>query len=157
MRILCSAPAIRTTRAAGVLTEPLSWPLIEPAGRWRESDVAAFKDFSGVAWFRNTVELSAAQARAATTLALGQVADADTTWVNGVRVGAGVEFGEDLEVAAAPIPGRVNERRLRHQHFFHFVELAVAGDDELLHQRALDRRAAVRSHWRCPGRIRGRR
>lgn len=69
-----------------------AWPVVTPSGRWRESGVAAFKDFSGVAWFRTSVELSAAQARAGTTLSLGQVADSDTTWVNGVRVGSGATW-----------------------------------------------------------------
>ena len=43
--------------------------------------------FDGVAWFRRTIELTAAQATGAARLALGSIDDADTTWINGQRVG----------------------------------------------------------------------
>jgi sialate O-acetylesterase len=78
------------------------WPTIAAGGRWRDAGVADFKDFSGVAWFRTTVELSAAQAKQASHLLLGQVADSDTAWVNGVRVGGGATWwmGREYEVPA---------------------------------------------------------
>lgn len=65
------------------------WPAMEPGGRWNDSGIAALKDHRGVVWFRNTVELSAQQAQAASHLLLGQIAMSDTAWVNGVRVGSG--------------------------------------------------------------------
>lgn len=64
------------------------WPAMEPGKRWSESGIEAMASHRGFAWFRTTVELSAQQAAAATHLALGQIASADTTWVNGVWVGA---------------------------------------------------------------------
>ena len=64
------------------------WPSMEVGARWSESSIESVKKHRGVAWFRTTVELDAQQAGAVTQLLLGQIATADTTWVNGVRVGA---------------------------------------------------------------------
>ena len=63
------------------------WPVMEVGRRWNESGIDAISKHRGVAWFRTTVELDARQAGAVTQLLLGQIATADTTWVNGVRVG----------------------------------------------------------------------
>jgi sialate O-acetylesterase len=64
-----------------------AWPTVTPAGSWKDSGLAGFKDFDGVAWYRTTVTLTQAQAQAANMLHLGPVDTYDTTWVNGVRVG----------------------------------------------------------------------
>jgi hypothetical protein len=64
------------------------WPGMEPGLRWSESGIDTISKHRGVAWFRTSVELDAQQAGAVTHLLLGQIATADTTWVNGVRVGA---------------------------------------------------------------------
>jgi sialate O-acetylesterase len=64
-----------------------AWPAVTPSGSWKDSAVDGFKDFDGVAWYRTTVTLTAAQARKANQLHLGPVDTYDTTWVNGVRVG----------------------------------------------------------------------
>ena len=45
-------------------------------------------DLNGVVWFRKTFELSPSAAAAVAELQLGMVDDIDTTWVNGVKVGA---------------------------------------------------------------------
>jgi sialate O-acetylesterase len=63
------------------------WSTVTPSGSWKDSGVAGFKDFDGVAWYRTTVTLTDAQAKAANMLHLGPVDTWDTTWVNGVRVG----------------------------------------------------------------------
>jgi len=65
-----------------------AWPVVTPAGSWKDSGVAGFKDFDGVAWYRTTVTLTEEQAKAAKALQLGPVDTYDTTWVNGVRVGS---------------------------------------------------------------------
>ncbi|CAN5379956.1 sialate O-acetylesterase [soil metagenome] len=65
------------------------WSSMTPAGSWKEAGIPALADFDGVAWFRATVTLSAAQAGAANRLQLGPIDTLDTTWVNGVRVGGG--------------------------------------------------------------------
>jgi len=66
-----------------------AWPQFTPSGSWKESGIAALRDFDGVAWFRTTVDLTEAQAAGANALQLGPVETYDTAWVNGVRVGGG--------------------------------------------------------------------
>lgn len=65
-----------------------SWtpvPVMEPWERWGVPGLAAY---NGMVWFRLDIELTAAQARGARTLSLGNVDEADQTWINGVAVGA---------------------------------------------------------------------
>ena len=82
-------PAARAQRAwARPGFDDSRWPDMEPRGRWSESGDQAISRHRGVAWFRTALELDARQAGAVTHLLLGQIATADTTWVNGVRVGA---------------------------------------------------------------------
>jgi sialate O-acetylesterase len=64
-----------------------AWQSVTPAGSWKDSGVAGFKDFDGVAWYRTAVTLTEAQAKAANALQLGPVDTYDSTWVNGVHVG----------------------------------------------------------------------
>ncbi|GJI97578.1 9-O-acetylesterase [Duganella caerulea] len=64
-----------------------AWPTVTPTGSWKDSGLAGFKDFDGVAWYRTAVTLTEAQAKAANMLRLGPVDTYDSTWVNGVRVG----------------------------------------------------------------------
>jgi hypothetical protein len=82
-----AAGAQRAWKAPGF--DDGAWPQLTPTGSWKDSGIAAFKDFNGVAWFRTTVELTEAQAAAADALQLGPVETYDTAWVNGVRVGGG--------------------------------------------------------------------
>lgn len=64
-----------------------AWPGLAPKGSWKNAGIPALADFDGSAWFRTTVTLDEAQARAANTLQLGPIDTYDSTWVNGVRVG----------------------------------------------------------------------
>jgi len=82
-----AAKAQRAWKAPGF--DDGAWPQFTPTGSWKDSGIAAFKDFDGVAWFRTTVDLTEAQARSANALQLGPVETYDTAWVNGVRVGGG--------------------------------------------------------------------
>ncbi|MFS2017948.1 sialate O-acetylesterase [Massilia sp. CT11-108] len=86
-----------------------AWPTVTPTGSWKDSGVAGFKDFDGVAWYRTTITLTEAQAKAANAVHLGPVDTYDTTWVNGVRVG-GISTGwmwRDYDVPAGVFkPGR---------------------------------------------------
>ncbi|WP_338763208.1 sialate O-acetylesterase [Massilia sp. METH4] len=75
------------------------WADIELGKRWNESDAGPLREHRGVAWFRTTVDLTARQAAAGSHLLLGQVAAADTAWVNGVRVGAGDTWWMSREYA----------------------------------------------------------
>ncbi|WP_371764912.1 sialate O-acetylesterase [Massilia sp.] len=76
-----------------------AWESVTPAG----------SGVDGVTWYRTTVTLTDAQARAANALHLGPVDTYDTTWVNGQRVGgAGLAWlGRDYAVPAGVFqPGR---------------------------------------------------
>ncbi|HLP77954.1 MAG TPA: sialate O-acetylesterase [Candidatus Paceibacterota bacterium] len=57
---------------------------------WTQADVPGAIDpnFDGLVWFRKEIELPAGWATADATLRLGNIDDADTTWVNGIQVGA---------------------------------------------------------------------
>jgi sialate O-acetylesterase len=81
-------PAAKTQRAwISPSFDDSAWPHMTPSGSWKTSGMNDFKNFTGVAWFRTTVDLTAEQAEKANAIALGPVDTADTTWVNGVRVG----------------------------------------------------------------------
>jgi len=51
-------------------------------------EAAGLPDFDGIVWFRDEITLPDAAAGKPALLSLGPVDDNDTTWVNGVRVGA---------------------------------------------------------------------
>ncbi len=61
------------------------WREIQLPGAWES---AGLPDFDGVVWFRNEIELPADWAGEPAMLHLGEVDDDDTTWINGVEVGA---------------------------------------------------------------------
>ncbi|MEY4488314.1 MAG: hypothetical protein RIQ79_822 [Verrucomicrobiota bacterium] len=73
--------------------EQVDLPVSENDG-WTVANLPATLDqlgktgYSGVIWYRRVIDLSADQARKSGTLHLGRIDDSDTTWVNGVRVGA---------------------------------------------------------------------
>jgi len=60
----------------------------EGLGVWERWGVPALADFNGVVWFKTEVTLTAAQAKQAATLGVGQVDEMDTTYVNGAGIGA---------------------------------------------------------------------
>jgi len=60
----------------------------EGLGVWERWGVPALTDFNGVVWFKAEVQLTAVQARQAASLNLGQIDDMDTTYLNGIGVGA---------------------------------------------------------------------
>ena len=60
-------------------------PAMEPWERWGVPELAAY---NGMVWYRLEIDLTARQARDARVLSLGNVDEADQTWVNGVAVGA---------------------------------------------------------------------
>jgi sialate O-acetylesterase len=62
-----------------------AWRTMKVPGLWED---AGEPDLNGVVWFRKTFDLPASAAIAEAELQLGMVDDVDTTWVNGVKVGA---------------------------------------------------------------------
>ena len=61
-----------------------TWASIKVPGIWESQ---GWVIIDGIAWYRTEFNLSAAEAKAGVTLAVGRIDDSDTTWVNGVQVG----------------------------------------------------------------------
>jgi hypothetical protein len=74
-----------------------------PAGDWSRIDGLA--SYSGSAWYRKTVTLTAAQARAAVLLNLGQVAASAEVHVNGHTAGVKVAPPWKLDISRSVHPG----------------------------------------------------
>jgi sialate O-acetylesterase len=78
-----------------------SWKTMTLPALWED---AGEPDLNGVVWFRKTFDVPAAAAGAAAELQLGMVDDVDTTWVNGVKVGATIGYNQPRKY---PIPAGV--------------------------------------------------
>lgn len=65
--------------------ETASWKTMTLPTYWEK---AGYPDFDGVFWFRRTIDLPEIGTNSNFELHLGAVDDIDTTWVNGVQVGA---------------------------------------------------------------------
>ena len=61
------------------------WPQMQLPSLWEQKQLG---DLDGVAWFRKTIDVSAADAGKEATLELAMIDDNDVTYVNGVKVGA---------------------------------------------------------------------
>jgi sialate O-acetylesterase len=92
-----------------------AWPSLVPTGSWKDTGIADFKNFDGVAWFRTTVTLTDAQAKTANGMTLGPIDTYDTAWINGVRVGGGAIpwMWRDYHVPAGTFKPGVNVVVLR--------------------------------------------
>jgi sialate O-acetylesterase len=66
-----------------------AWKTMRVPGLWEDAGEA---DLNGVVWFRKTFDVPAAVANSAAELDLAMIDDIDTTWVNGVKVGATVGY-----------------------------------------------------------------
>ena len=64
-----------------------SWKAMVPDRPWEESNDPDLQDFDGIVWFRQSLDLTRAQATSAVRLNLGPIDDADVTWINGVNIG----------------------------------------------------------------------
>ena len=84
-----------------------AWPTMPVPGLWESQPGLA--SYDGVVWLRKEIDLPASLAGQPLTLALGKIDDADSTWVNGVRVGAtnGYDRPRTYQVPAGLLrPGR---------------------------------------------------
>jgi len=61
------------------------WPLMNVPGNWADTNLGPVH---GAVWFRQTINLPASVEDQPALLNLGRIVDADTTWINGVKVGA---------------------------------------------------------------------
>jgi sialate O-acetylesterase len=83
-----------------------NWEQQSLPGLW---ETAGLPGFDGVVWFRRTIDLPQSWTGADAELHLGMIDDADTTWVNGVEVGAtsGYQIPRIYRVPALVLkPGR---------------------------------------------------
>jgi len=84
-----------------------AWPTLPVPGAWEGQPALATYD--GVIWLRKEIDLPASLAGQPLTLALGKIDDADSTYVNSVRVGAtnGYNLPRSYPVPAGLLrPGR---------------------------------------------------
>ncbi len=68
-----------------------SWQEMELPVLWEQ---AGLTNFDGLVWFRKTIDVPDSWAGKEAMLELGPIDDMDTTWVNGVKVGAHMEAGQ---------------------------------------------------------------
>jgi sialate O-acetylesterase len=64
---------------------PADWPVMTLPGLWEDT---ALPDYDGIVWYRKEVMLPAAEAGKELTLYLAAIDDADSTWFNGICIGA---------------------------------------------------------------------
>ena len=69
---------------------PADWDTMQIPQALEEGGLA---DFDGIVWFRRSIEVPAAWAGQPARLEFGLVDDADSTWVNGVLLGAAADTG----------------------------------------------------------------
>ena len=87
-RVAAWAPVDPASDAfAGGDVDTSGWATIQVPAPW---EAQGYAGMDGVAWYRTTFELSAAEAAAGIAIGVGQIDDTDTTWVNGRRVGSTV-------------------------------------------------------------------
>jgi sialate O-acetylesterase len=143
-------PNARAQRAwAGPGFDDSGWPSMELGGRWSESEIDTVRKHRGVAWFRTAVELTAQQAEAATHLQLGQIATADSTWVNGVWVGANSNWwmGRDYAVPKGVLKPGKNVIAVRVLDDDNGGGLVSPADQRVL-RTADGARIALPTHWK---------
>jgi sialate O-acetylesterase len=71
-----------------------AWVTVAAPGAWEKSGIAELEAIDGGVWFRKTFIVSEADVGKSARLSLGAVDDFDTTFVNGVKVGA---IGKETE------------------------------------------------------------
>ncbi|AMK16604.1 MULTISPECIES: sialate O-acetylesterase [Sphingobium] len=79
----------------------IEWKPVPRMTYWEDWGVPALADYNGMIWFSKDVSLTAEQARMGATLELGQLDDADQSWVNGKAVGSD---GDPESLRRYPVP-----------------------------------------------------
>jgi sialate O-acetylesterase len=70
------------------------WKTVSLPGRWGGLSVDELKGFSGIVWFRRTVDIPASFAGKDIVVSLGRIDDRDTSFFNGVKIGTSVNFDD---------------------------------------------------------------
>jgi len=82
------------SQGAGYTTSDLddsAWQEMELPVLWEQ---AALGNFDGLVWFRKTIDVPDSWVGKELTLELGPIDDMDTTWVNGIKVGAHMQSNQ---------------------------------------------------------------
>jgi sialate O-acetylesterase len=88
------------------LTDVSDWKTMKLPNYWQH---AGLTNFNGIVWFRKEIDLPNTWAGKTASLHLDTIDDQDTTWVNGIQVGAMFNFADRrnyLVPAAVLKPGR---------------------------------------------------
>lgn len=89
------------------------WVAIAVPGLWESH---GWVGLDGVAWYRTTFTLDAAEAQAGVRLGVGRIDDSDVTWVNGQRVGATTQqynLAREYAVPASALRAGTNQVAIR--------------------------------------------
>ncbi len=78
----------------GPAYDDADWKTVSLPGRWGGLSVDELKGFSGIVWFRRTVDIPASFAGKDIVVSLGRIDDRDTTFFNGVKIGASLSFDD---------------------------------------------------------------
>ena len=70
------------------------WKTVSLPGRWGGLSVDELKGFSGIVWFRRTVDIPASFAGKEIVVSLGRIDDRDTSFFNGAKIGTSVNFND---------------------------------------------------------------
>ena len=77
------------------------WKTVPVPTRWSGTEVAELKPFNGIVWLRRAVEIPARFAGKDLVVSVAKVDDRETTFFNGVRIGASVQY-DDRRIYNAP-------------------------------------------------------
>jgi sialate O-acetylesterase len=80
-----------------------NWQKMTLPTTWEQAGLA---NFDGLVWFRKTVEVPSDWAGKDLELNLGPIDDMDTTWVNGIKVGAHQEAGQYQALRLYKVSGK---------------------------------------------------
>lgn len=141
-------PALADT----ALADTAGWSPITVPGTWEGQ---GWGDMDGTAWYRTTVDLTAAEAAAGIRLGLGRIDDGDATYVNGVPVGATPDaYNRPRVYAVAPAVLRVGPNVVAVRVTDHGGGGGIAGAADELFVEALGARRALTGPWRFrPGAV----
>ncbi|WP_040308597.1 sialate O-acetylesterase [Asticcacaulis biprosthecium] len=79
-----------------------NWGEISLPRVWEEQGRADLVDLDGVVWLRKHVVLTEMEAAGPATLTLGTIDERDVTWINGIRVGATVDYRTERSYTLPP-------------------------------------------------------
>jgi sialate O-acetylesterase len=68
------------------------WAEVDPTKLWEDN---GYFSVDGIAWYRKSIELTAAQAKTMAEIHLGTIDDNEISWINGVKIGSTNQYNID--------------------------------------------------------------